>query len=204
MDIKDLKDLSYSCKQTLGVFTPFSTANNKDLSVSSIQNKPGEDLADAMHAVKLDPAVLDVQVANNPINNNKVTKSNQERKALAQCAPAPLTFERMMLMQKTALLSLTPYQFELLMKFTDTLRQQRRSIQRCLECAFCKNNGEAVSWYSMHILKDNRGRVRCPILRNYTCPLCGATGQRAHTIKYCPENFKKDQYDDDLFCWPSN
>ena len=36
------------------------------------------------------------------------------------------------------------------------------------------------------ILQDSTGRVTCPILRAYTCPNCGANGDIAHTVKYCP------------------
>ncbi|XP_033757476.1 uncharacterized protein LOC117339873 [Pecten maximus] len=55
-------------------------------------------------------------------------------------------------------------------------------------CVFCKNNGETSSVYTSHVLKDNEGKVSCPILRKYTCPLCGVNGDGAHTIKYCPKN----------------
>nr|XP_054766247.1 uncharacterized protein LOC129273247 [Lytechinus pictus] len=53
-------------------------------------------------------------------------------------------------------------------------------------CVFCKNNKETLSFYSSHVLKDDVGKVICPVLRAYTCPICGANGDNAHTIKYCP------------------
>uniref|UniRef100_H3CYX0 Nanos homolog 1 n=1 Tax=Tetraodon nigroviridis TaxID=99883 RepID=H3CYX0_TETNG len=58
-------------------------------------------------------------------------------------------------------------------------------------CVFCRNNGAPEEVYGTHILKTADGRVLCPILRAYTCPLCSANGDNAHTIKYCP--LSKDQ-----------
>ncbi|EDV22801.1 uncharacterized protein TRIADDRAFT_9546, partial [Trichoplax adhaerens] len=53
-------------------------------------------------------------------------------------------------------------------------------------CVFCRNNGEHEDVYTSHQLKDADGKITCPILKAYTCPICGATGENSHTIKYCP------------------
>lgn len=54
-------------------------------------------------------------------------------------------------------------------------------------CRFCKQNGETPRVYRSHKLKSDDGKVFCPILRNYTCPICEATGDTAHTRRYCPQ-----------------
>uniref|UniRef100_A0A8C3FN42 Nanos C2HC-type zinc finger 2 n=1 Tax=Chrysemys picta bellii TaxID=8478 RepID=A0A8C3FN42_CHRPI len=63
-------------------------------------------------------------------------------------------------------------------------------------CNFCRHNGESKRVYSSHLLKQADGTVLCPILRNYVCPVCGATGDGAHTLKYCPRNQEKQS----LYC----
>ncbi|KAM3593550.1 uncharacterized protein V6R79_015133 [Siganus canaliculatus] len=54
-------------------------------------------------------------------------------------------------------------------------------------CRFCKQNGESARVYRSHKLKSADGKVICPILWNYTCPICEATGDYAHTRRYCPQ-----------------
>jgi len=55
-------------------------------------------------------------------------------------------------------------------------------------CKFCQSNGESEAQYSSHTLKNGSGLVTCPVLRNLVCTVCRATGDFAHTIRYCPLN----------------
>lgn len=54
-------------------------------------------------------------------------------------------------------------------------------------CVFCKNNGVDEKIYKSHSVKDSKGRVLCPKLRSYQCPICGEDGDNSHTLKYCPQ-----------------
>lgn len=61
-------------------------------------------------------------------------------------------------------------------------------------CVFCRNNNEKEQFYTSHTLKDSSNNVTCPILRLYQCPICHASGDQAHTIKYCPYAEKDSGY----------
>uniref|UniRef100_A0A1I8HQY1 Nanos-type domain-containing protein n=2 Tax=Macrostomum lignano TaxID=282301 RepID=A0A1I8HQY1_9PLAT len=63
--------------------------------------------------------------------------------------------------------------------------QKKREIGIEL-CAFCRQNQEPFHVYTSHRLADINGNVTCPVLFRYVCPICGVSGSKAHTIKYCP------------------
>lgn len=65
-----------------------------------------------------------------------------------------------------------------------------RSLDEGKFCAFCRKNKERREFYTTHVVKDSWGKVICPVLRKYICPVCGATGDEAHTISHCPARFK--------------
>lgn len=57
------------------------------------------------------------------------------------------------------------------------------------ECVFCKNNGKDIRIYKKVLVKRCRWQDSLSsILRNDTYPICGANGDAADTIKYCPVN----------------
>merc|ERR1719154_237193 len=55
-------------------------------------------------------------------------------------------------------------------------------------CQFCLSNGESEVQYKSHTMKNAAGLVSCPVLRMYRCSICQATGDQAHTQRYCPLN----------------
>ncbi len=67
--------------------------------------------------------------------------------------------------------------------FLAAVIRQTSKLNTC--CSFCKNNGESEKIYTSHTMKNSKGKVTCPLLKLYKCPICGQTGDSAHTITYC-------------------
>ena len=47
--------------------------------------------------------------------------------------------------------------------------------------------GESPQVYRAHVLRSG-DKILCPILFNHKCEICGATGDRAHTKRHCPQS----------------
>ncbi|TPP58133.1 putative nanos RNA binding domain, partial [Fasciola gigantica] len=86
-------------------------------------------------------------------------------------------------------INLGPDQFIQLANFLGQLAiWSQRVLETNIElCVFCRNNNEPFEVYTAHKVKDRFGRVTCPVLRQFVCPICRGTGDQAHTIRYCPK-----------------
>ena len=49
-------------------------------------------------------------------------------------------------------------------------------------CKICRDSGKSKVEYTSHYVKDKKGIIICPILKNNICRYCKKNG---HTIKYC-------------------
>ena len=76
--------------------------------------------------------------------------------------------------------------FKILKKVRDAEKRKKFTNRYPkMQCKFCKNNGERPDVYTKHQLIVD-GITVCPLLRHYTCHLCGQTGDNAHTLRHCP------------------
>lgn len=112
------------------------------------------------------------------------TSASSNKAATPMSRPVQMKIQPTASTQQTLLSHPTPYQL------LDS--QQAANLSATSFCGFCRNNGESEAVYKLHRLKDISGRVTCPVLRVYVCPICQATGDNAHTLKYCPMSNKEE------------
>ncbi|XP_055713174.1 uncharacterized protein LOC129807745 [Phlebotomus papatasi] len=55
-------------------------------------------------------------------------------------------------------------------------------------CIYCHEKGYNTDIVHSHRMQIFGGPVICPYLRVIVCPKCGASGDNAHTVDYCPRN----------------
>ncbi|XP_055905326.1 uncharacterized protein LOC129940848 [Eupeodes corollae] len=70
-------------------------------------------------------------------------------------------------------------------RYNNNMKSGRYSPVR--HCVFCENNNQPHAVVKSHNVRDIHDKVLCPKLRTYVCPICKATGDNAHTVKYCPQ-----------------
>ena len=63
------------------------------------------------------------------------------------------------------------------------IMSSRRMNQKSMFCKVCKDAGLCEKMFTSHNVKDIRGQVCCPTLRNNVCSRCNCRG---HTPSYCP------------------
>ena len=62
--------------------------------------------------------------------------------------------------------------------------QQQSILRLKLTVPIFQNNNESESVYTSHVLKDPNGRVVCPALYVYVCPICNNTGHQVSHTKF--------------------
>ncbi|RNA28463.1 nanos -like protein [Brachionus plicatilis] len=127
---------------------------------------------------------------------------NQRRKASNSCSVSPNSTADSIILSSTASNSfycqedffgtgesrMRPSEmikFDLAKYATKSARILLKNPSKQIICTFCKTNGEPEHIYKSHSIKNIEGQVTCPLLKEYTCPACGQSGENAHTITYC-------------------
>lgn len=133
---------------------------------------------------QFNPDVLNVDSPSSSCSSSTVSSSPTSSIGLMTSEPTSAQYDQVINKPKRQLPS-TKAQSEWINKCIE--KNKKFSTNKVLACSFCKNNGEPHHIYTSHSLKDSIGRITCPLLKIYKCPICGESGQNAHTLTYCKQ-----------------
>jgi len=168
----------------------FADKTYTSLSTNKAQRESSVSSGDSTTSVESTPSVRPKPLWSTVVQRNPRPSMRLNRKQKAQVSPKnySVTVEACCYSPKIKLVCSCCNE-ERPVKLKDELKPRMIpvSTSQLGFCRFCQTNGDPPEVYQNHSLRSDDGRVTCPVLREYNCPIChNGGGDFAHTVKYCP------------------